>query len=72
MRAVFVKPKKDTVIRNPDTFVKLPETGGLVDPNNSYWARRIADGDVEVTEAPTEETPDSARIESTQKTRGNK
>lgn len=72
MRAVFVKPKKDLVIRNPDNFVKLPETGGLVDPNNSYWARRIADGDVEITESPTEETPESARVESTQKTRGNK
>lgn len=67
MRTVFAKPKKDLTIRDPDTFVKLPETGGLVNPNNSYWARRIADGDVEIAESPTQET-----TESTQKTRGNK
>lgn len=42
---VFVRPAAGRVVRDPVTREALPE-GGLEVPRNSYWLRRLRDGDV--------------------------
>lgn len=43
---MFVKPSSPgLVVRDPVTMERLPDNGRDV-PNNSYWQRRIIDGDV--------------------------
>lgn len=41
----FIKPAPGFTVRNPDTGAVLPEEGAEVELN-SYWLRRLADGDV--------------------------
>ncbi len=43
--AIFVKPNKGLVVRDPATGAPLPETGGWV-PDSGYWRRRLQDGDI--------------------------
>lgn len=69
MRTVLVTPAKDLTIRNPDTFEKIPAEGAIVDPNNTFWARRIAYGDVLVVEQPQEESQPAAPSPSSNKKR---
>ncbi|MBI9079191.1 MAG: DUF2635 domain-containing protein [Pseudodesulfovibrio sp.] len=48
---MFVKPKKDLKVRDPQTGRHLPSEGAGVE-QTSYWLRRIKAGDVEKTKAP--------------------
>lgn len=50
---MFVKPAPGLLVRDPVTKFPLPAEGREVQPT-SYWMRRIASGDVELTEAPEE------------------
>lgn len=43
---IFIKPLR-AVVRNPITGEILPSKGKLVN-KNSYWIRRIKDGDIEI------------------------
>lgn len=45
MSYIKVKPVKDKMIRNPITQVPIKVEGEKV-RDNSFWRRRIADGDV--------------------------
>jgi hypothetical protein len=51
---MFVRVKNGLKIRDPLTKVMLPEEGAHV-VESSFWHRRIAEGDVEVIEAPKED-----------------
>lgn len=42
---MFVKPAESLVVRDPVTKLQLPADGKEV-PENSYWQRRLRDGDV--------------------------
>lgn len=45
-----VKPAKPgTVVRDPQTYERLPDEGAEV-PDTSYWRRRLDQGDVVVVE----------------------
>lgn len=47
---MIVKPASGALVRDPLTRLAV-EAGATVDPNDPYWARLIADGDlVEVPE----------------------
>lgn len=54
---MFVKPAPGLKVRDPVTKQHLPESGTEV-PEDSYWIRRIADGDVVVVQ--TIQIPDSS------------
>lgn len=45
----LLKPKEGLIILNPLTKLNLKVEGDLVDMN-TYWRRRILDGDVEIVE----------------------
>lgn len=45
----LIKPKEGLIILNPLTKLNLKVEGDLVDMN-TYWRRRILDGDVEIVE----------------------
>lgn len=49
MNSIFVKPKSGVKIRRPETKALLSPEGENV-PNNTFWKRRIADGDVIVSQ----------------------
>lgn len=51
---MFVKPAPRLLVRDPQTKFPLPAEGREVQ-STSYWLRRVASGDVELTEAPTPE-----------------
>lgn len=44
---MFVKPKDGLRVRDPVKGSALPENGADV-PDNTFWRRRISDGDVSV------------------------
>ena len=46
----FLVPGKGLRVKDPATGTPLPEAGALVTGNETYWLRRLADGDV--TEKP--------------------
>lgn len=50
---MFVKPKEGIKIRRPDTGVHLDADGEFV-PKNTFWARRVLDGDVIESDGPAE------------------
>jgi hypothetical protein len=43
---MFIKPAPGLKIRNPQSMLHIPETGLEVSDTDTYWARRLADGDV--------------------------
>lgn len=43
---IKVKPVQGAVVRDPETK-KLLAASGEMKPQNSYWLRRLRDGDVE-------------------------
>jgi hypothetical protein len=47
----FLKPAPGMKVRHPQTRLHLAEAGQFVELD-TYWHRRIADGDVVVCEAP--------------------
>lgn len=44
-----IKPANGVTVRDPETLDPLAESGELK-PKNSYWLRRLNDGDIEVVE----------------------
>jgi hypothetical protein len=60
---MFVKPAPGLKVRDPISFLHIPETGKEV-PESSYWYRRLRSGDIVVCSPPapvleTEQIPDS-------------
>ncbi len=50
-KVLYLKPKKKgLIVRDPRNEKPLPDGGDCV-PDNSYWRRRLRDGDVEKTTA---------------------
>ncbi|GAA4258943.1 DUF2635 domain-containing protein [Azospirillum formosense] len=49
---MYVKPKPGALVRDPETREPLPAEGAEV-PENQYWMRRLADGDVVRAGRPT-------------------
>lgn len=43
---MLIKPAPGKAIRNPASRLLIPETGLEVTEHDTYWARRLADGDV--------------------------
>ena len=50
---MYVKPAPSVKVRDPQSMLHLPDAGQIVE-SNSYWLRRLADGDVIVTTPPAE------------------
>ncbi|MDF7670240.1 DUF2635 domain-containing protein [Orbaceae bacterium ESL0721] len=46
----LIKPKSGLIVRDPDTLEQLAASGESK-PQNSYWLRRLHDGDVEIIES---------------------
>lgn len=57
METMFVKPKAGLVLRRPDSGAVLSAEGARV-PKNSFWMRRLADGDVVESEVKEEKQMD--------------
>lgn len=49
---MFVKAAQDRMVRDPRSKMQIPPEGVEVRDDDSYWIRRIADGDVVVVEKP--------------------
>lgn len=43
---MFIKPAPGVKVRDPRSRLPLPETGAEVSDTDTYWARRLVDGDV--------------------------
>lgn len=43
---MLIKPATGLKIRNPQSMLPIPETGLEVPDTDTYWQRRLADGDV--------------------------
>lgn len=43
---MFIKPRAGIKVRDPVSKLHIPETGVEVSDTDTYWARRLADGDV--------------------------
>ena len=43
---MFVKPRPGVKVRDPHSKLHIPEAGIEVSDTDTYWARRLADGDV--------------------------
>lgn len=56
MNTFYLIPQPGLIVRDPETREALP-ADGAEKPANSYWLRRLADGDVRVR---TEEVPPRA------------
>jgi hypothetical protein len=51
---MFIKPAPGIKVRDPNSKLHIPETGVEVSATDTYWARRLIDGDVvEVQAAPS-------------------
>lgn len=52
MSKILIKPASGQLVRDPETMEPLPVEGKIVS-QNSYWLRRIQDGDAFVEELKT-------------------
>jgi len=52
MQTAKLKAKKGVKVRDPKTGQHLAE-GGEVKPLNTYWRRRLNDGDVDIVAEPS-------------------
>ncbi len=43
---MFVKPRPGVKVRDPHSKLHIPEGGLEVPDTDTYWARRLRDGDV--------------------------
>jgi hypothetical protein len=58
---MFVKPAPGRLVRDPRSKQRVPETGIEVADTDTFWARRLADGDVvEVKSSAAPAAPKSA------------
>lgn len=60
MKQIKIKPKAGVKVVKPDTKLALAEQGEIV-IQDSYWLRRLADGDVLLCEEPTQQTQAPAK-----------
>lgn len=51
-----VKPREGVKVRDPLSKRHIPESGIEVPDSDSYWHRRLQDGDVVQVEKPTEQS----------------
>lgn len=60
---MFVKPAPGLKVRDPASRQHIPETGREVPDSDSYWVRRVIDGDVIVVDSskPAEPAPKKAK-----------
>jgi hypothetical protein len=58
---MHVVPVPGRTVRDPTTMQILPEEGWTVSRFDTFWHRRIADGDVTIEDDPAE--PDAAAAE---------
>ncbi len=60
---MFVRPAPGKKVRDPRTKLHIPEAGIEV-PEDTYWTRRLLDGDVIVVApaAPAAAKPSSAKV----------
>jgi hypothetical protein len=49
---VFIKPVPGRLVRDPQSRQRIPEAGIEVSDTDTFWARRVADGDVVVVKPP--------------------
>jgi hypothetical protein len=61
----FIKAKEGIVIKDPETRKKLSESGELK-PRNTFWKKRVSDGEAEIILRDTEK-PEPAKKESKKK-----
>lgn len=54
---MLVKPAPGRSVRDPRSMALLPETGREVPDHDSFWLRRLRDGDVTKDEAPPSPAP---------------
>jgi hypothetical protein len=54
---VKVKPAEGRAVRDPRSYALLPPEGREVNERDTFWARRLRDGDV----VPVETAPPEAR-----------
>lgn len=47
METIKLKPKKNLTVLDPQSYRALRKNGENK-PKNTYWLRRVADGDVEI------------------------
>lgn len=47
MNEFLIKPREGVTVRDPESLAVLASKGELK-PQNSYWLRRLNDGDVEI------------------------
>ena len=48
---MLVKPAAGRAVRDPITYMLLPDDGREVPDDDAFWNRRVLDGDVTVEEA---------------------
>lgn len=58
---MYVKPAPGRLVRDPTTKIPIPANGKEV-PENSFWVRRLRDGDVEKAEPPAPPAPAVAQV----------
>jgi len=54
---MFVYPKQDMLIRDPEKRDLIPASGREVAEGDTYWARRLTDGDVTTAAPSTRPSP---------------
>lgn len=50
-----IKPKAGVTVKDPETLESL-KTSGESKPRNTYWLRRVSDGDCTVVDTSTKQT----------------
>ncbi|AYV21125.1 DUF2635 domain-containing protein [Vibrio mediterranei] len=50
-----IKPKEGVIVKDPKTLEPL-KTSGESKPRNTYWLRRVNDGDCTVVDTSTKQT----------------
>ena len=54
---MFVKPAPGLKVRHPETRQHIPDEGIEVPETDTYWARRLMDGDVVLVTPPAAAPP---------------
>jgi len=63
-------PKENLKVINPDTLKRVPKDGIVIRKMNSFWNRRLDDGDIKVEDLSEKKKP--KQISETKKEEGKK